>query len=743
MHNTIETCSDATLLLGLEGLAVTRVERREDGHRVVHVITDDETARGCPACGVLATRVKECALTSPRDLCAGGEPITPLWHKRRWVCRERRCSRGSFTEQIGQVSAGMRTTGRLRRACGRAVVDGGRTVMQAARDHRLSWPVAMREVRAHAAQVLPDQPEPTTTIGIDEIRRGAPRWEVDPATGKYRLVADRWHVGFTDLSGDQGLLGQVEGRLSSVVAAWLSARSAEWKTAVTHVAIDMCQVFRSAIRTALPHAVIVVDHFHLVQLANAKLAELRRRLTWKMRGRRGRKGDPEFDHRRFLRSNAEDLAIEQRAVLERDLTRTGTYGRHILAGWHAKEKLRHLLALARTGPVRSQISHRLQAFYAWCADHAYLPELRTLAETITAWWPQIEAFIGTGITNAKSEGTNRVIKLEARCAYGFRNAVNQRLRSRCATTRASRNRAIPLKFEDPFCVPFGTLENGGREWSRSAERLTGWRSSGFVSLMESTVKITRTLRRLSVLAGLSAAMLGGVATAGHAAATSSVRVVQGAVVYIGTAGANNVNVFVSSGKINVTDSVAIAPGVGCQSVTAKQVSCNGILGGLSANLGAGNDTIRINAALVGGAAGEAGDDTFFGGTASGVSTITYIGGAGSDIVSFLNSTNAVDVNMDSSNNDGRFSDKDNVADDIEKVVGSRFDDLMFGDEKNNAFDGGLGRDTLRGYGGSDALVSRDGGSDTEIDCGEGGDSDNDTALVDRADPAAINCESVS
>ncbi|WP_425542253.1 transposase family protein [Acrocarpospora corrugata] len=70
------------------------------------MFTDDETARGCPACGVLATRVKECALTSPRDLCAGGEPITLLWHKRRWVCRERLCSRGSFTEQTPRSAPG-------------------------------------------------------------------------------------------------------------------------------------------------------------------------------------------------------------------------------------------------------------------------------------------------------------------------------------------------------------------------------------------------------------------------------------------------------------------------------------------------------------------------------------------------------------------------------------------------------------------------------------------------------------
>ncbi|MGR6919156.1 hypothetical protein ACU635_33325 [[Actinomadura] parvosata] len=33
-----------------------------------------------------------------------------------------------------------------------------------------------------------------------------------------RAIADRWHVGFTDLTGDQGLPGQVEGRSSTVVA---------------------------------------------------------------------------------------------------------------------------------------------------------------------------------------------------------------------------------------------------------------------------------------------------------------------------------------------------------------------------------------------------------------------------------------------------------------------------------------------------------------------------------------------
>jgi transposase len=204
----------------------------------------------------------------------------------------------------------------------------------------------------------------------------------------------------------------------------------------------MCSAYRAAVRQHVPHATLVVDHFHVVQLANQVVSAVRRRVTTTLRGRRVRKDDPEYGLRRRLLRNWEDLTAEKVTDMWNRLVDLGQAGDEILTAWIAKEELRTLLALARTGASRHQISQRLWTFYRWCAD-ADITELRRLATTIQDWWPQIEGFILTGITNAASEGTNRLIKLEARNAFGFRNPVNQRLRSRCASSRAVRRQAKP------------------------------------------------------------------------------------------------------------------------------------------------------------------------------------------------------------------------------------------------------------------------------------------------------------
>ncbi|MFE4416044.1 transposase family protein, partial [Streptomyces sp. NPDC056821] len=129
--------NDTTLLLDLDGVSVVRVERLGDGSRRVHMVTADEAARACPACGVFASRVKGTAVTRPRDLPYGESRLQFLWHKRRWYCHEAGCSRRSFTEQIPQIPAGARLTTRLRGAAGRRIRDADSTVIE--QDRRGSY----------------------------------------------------------------------------------------------------------------------------------------------------------------------------------------------------------------------------------------------------------------------------------------------------------------------------------------------------------------------------------------------------------------------------------------------------------------------------------------------------------------------------------------------------------------------------------------------------------------------------
>ncbi|TVS82951.1 hypothetical protein [Mycobacterium helveticum] len=60
-----------TLLFGLPGVGVERVERLADGTRVVQVASADEAAAACPDCGVVSTSVKARVSTSPRDIPYG------------------------------------------------------------------------------------------------------------------------------------------------------------------------------------------------------------------------------------------------------------------------------------------------------------------------------------------------------------------------------------------------------------------------------------------------------------------------------------------------------------------------------------------------------------------------------------------------------------------------------------------------------------------------------------------------
>ena len=431
----------ASAVFGVEGLRVFDAGREADGSLTVWVVTDHPDAVCCPGCRTPAGRVHEYVLTRPRDLRRGLDGVSVAWCKRRWKCEQPGCARKTFTESLPAVPPRCRLTSRLRELAGAEVAERGCTVAEAARFHGISWPVVHRAFCDQAGPMLAQLPAPVAHLGIDEHRRGRPRFSHDEQTGEYALLADRWHTCFSDLSGDQGLLGQVEGRTADDAAWWLAQMPAAWRDRVEVVAMDMCTIYASAVRRMLPRAQIAVDLFHVVQLATKMTGDVRRRVARRRYGRRGRYGDPEYGIKSLLVRDLEHLTPGQFAKVMNTLGGS-VDGQEILAAWIGKEKLRDALNLrARiTGsvPPERAVRDRLFAFYDWCAANDDIPELLTLARTVARWDEEIVAAVLTGVSNARSEALNRIAKLEARQAYSFRNPANQRRRVRTACTRGAR-----------------------------------------------------------------------------------------------------------------------------------------------------------------------------------------------------------------------------------------------------------------------------------------------------------------
>ncbi len=404
-----------TLLFDLPGFRVVECHEDEAGVRRV-VVMGQGDQQACPGCGVLAGRPYDVRESRVKDLPFGQRPLTVIWRKRRYLCREPVCRRRVFTETSDQIPSRHRLTGRLRAKLEAAASGSARSCVDVAREYRVSdWSV--HKALLDKAIGMFDTPYPVRRLGLDETRTRRVRWILDEAGWRR---TDPWMTSFVDLdtSRPAGLLGLAPGRSGAAVTGWLDGQSAQWKAAVEVVALDPSAPFAAAIRRVLPHATIVVDHWHLVRLANAMVTDVRQRVAREQYGRRGRRTDIAWAHRQLLLRAGNTLSARALARLK-TVFATDDPTNEIGAAWGCKELLRQLLGASD----RHTASHRLFAFYDACASAA-MPETTRLATTIATWWPHIEPFLMTGITNARTEGYNRVIKQIKRVGCGYRNQAN-------------------------------------------------------------------------------------------------------------------------------------------------------------------------------------------------------------------------------------------------------------------------------------------------------------------------------
>jgi transposase len=383
-----------------------------EGEWWLHVQTDTGRA-ACSVCGTWA-KPHDRRRVKVRDLPISGRPVVLVWSKRIWRCVDPDCDMATWSETADAIRPRAALTERARTEMCRRVGEDGDSVAEVARAFGVGWHTAMAAVRSVGEPLIdnPDRTAATTAMGVDET--------VFLHANRSRHTT--YVTGMVDLDRAR-LLDVVEGRSGKVLGDWLDGRSQAWRDQIAVAALDPFRGYATALRSRLPQATVVVDHFHAVRLANAAIDDVRRRTQQDVLGHRGRKGDPLYGIRRLLLVGSERLSERGWERIHAGLA-AGDPHDEVAAALSAKEHLRSVYAAHSLTAARRQ----LRVFYKYCAD-AEVDELTRLAKTVTAWEAEILAYHRTSMaSNGPTEAVNLLVETVRRTGFGFRNFDNYRLR---------------------------------------------------------------------------------------------------------------------------------------------------------------------------------------------------------------------------------------------------------------------------------------------------------------------------
>lgn len=245
-------------------------------------------------------------------------------------------------------------------------------------------------------------------------RRGTalpPRVGVDE---KQVFKRHRYFTLITDL--DEGrVVDALLGRKFAIIEPWFKARK-EQLLQVRDVALDMSGELATLVTRYAQNARLNFDHFHVSQLVNQAVNEVRKAEQDQFKDKEQRRWF--FRSRHLPLYNAENIPEARRAQFE-ELKRVAV---KTSRAWAIKENLREVW--------KCPTAKAAQAFFRkwyWWATHARLEPIRRVAHTLQRHWQGILNAIVHRITNACTEGLNNKIEKIKRDAYGFRSKARLRL----------------------------------------------------------------------------------------------------------------------------------------------------------------------------------------------------------------------------------------------------------------------------------------------------------------------------
>jgi transposase len=184
--------------------------------------------------------------------------------------------------------------------------------------------------------------------------------------------------------------------------------------AVKAVSMDMSASFRPAVQKCLPHATIVVDHFHVIQHLMKAFKKILQSWAHKKEGTILLHGKQHL----FLRAK-EDLEEEE----AQERRRIGARLPMLESAWLLKEELRSWYDTAT-------LERAAEGLDTWI-KHVQESDFDPLKKALSAfknWRKEILAFFQFRISNGFVEGKNNRTKTMMRQGYGFSNRLHLRLR---------------------------------------------------------------------------------------------------------------------------------------------------------------------------------------------------------------------------------------------------------------------------------------------------------------------------
>jgi transposase len=258
-------------------------------------------------------------------------------------------------------------------------------------------------------------------IGVDEHRWSHTRRHGQD--GFVTVIIDLTPV--LDGTGRARLLDPVPGRSAAALRTWLANQSPQFRDQVDVVAMDGFGGYKTAATEVLPDATAVINPFHVVALAGAKLDLTRQRVQQQTCGHRGRTGDPLYGVRRTLRTRFPLLSSRQRSRLSAVFADDNHLA--VVVTWSIYQRL--IAAYCQPDRRRGKIMLACIIYSLRRGVPAGLEELAQLGRTLHRRRHDVLAYFDHHASNGPTEAINGRLDALRRNALGFRNLTHYRLRS--------------------------------------------------------------------------------------------------------------------------------------------------------------------------------------------------------------------------------------------------------------------------------------------------------------------------